>query len=165
VGLFPFVAVLLVSVGEPRSSIAGLVLAAFLFGGVAYSLLVGRLVPRFPVRALMVAGGMTAALMLSVQATLPPWQVQVAIFLIMGFGFYLLHACILVQITELAPEARGTAMAGHAMAYFAGQAVGPIAYGLGFSTIGPAATILVAAAAIILVGSVTPRLLQGRAGA
>ena len=163
-GLFPFVAVLLVSIGEPRSSIAGLVLAAFLLGGVAYSLLVGRLVPRFATRTLMIAGGLTASLCLTIQAALPPWQIQIVVFLVMGFGFYLLHACILVQMTELAPDARGTAMAGHALAYFSGQAVGPIAYGLGFAAMGPSATILMAAVTLALVGYLAARLLHGRAG-
>ena len=58
IGLFPFVAVLLVSIGETRASIAGVVLAAFLSGGIAYSLAVGRLVKRFSPAILMTGGGL-----------------------------------------------------------------------------------------------------------
>ena len=161
-GLFPFVAVLLVSIGETRSSIAGLVLAAFLFGGVAYSLTVGKLVPRFSTRSLMIFGGLVAGTGMAIQAAVPPWPVQFIIFLVIGFGFYLLHSCLLVQMTELAPEARGTAMAGHALAYFSGQATGPIAYGLGFASIGAGPTILLGALTLALVGLVTAQLLHRR---
>ena len=39
-GLFPFMALLLLAAGEPRASIAGLVIAGFSGGGVIYALLV-----------------------------------------------------------------------------------------------------------------------------
>lgn len=162
VGLFPFVAVLLAATGEPRASIAGLVLAAFPLGGVIYALAVGRLVPRFSTYALMVTGGLLASAALVAQAAIPPWPAQVAIFALMGFGFYVLHGCILVQMTELAPEARGTAVAGHALAYFSGQAVGPVVYGLGIAAVGPSVTILAAALTMALVAVVTAQLLHGR---
>lgn len=163
VGLFPFIAVLLVSIGETRTSIAGLVLAAFPLGGVVYSLIVGRLVPRFSTTTLMVAGGLLTAAMLLVEATVPTWPVQLVAFLLMGFGFYTLHACIVAQMTELAPAARGTATAGHALAYFTGQAAGPVLYSFGFAALGPPATIVIGAVTMALVGYVTARLLYGRA--
>jgi predicted MFS family arabinose efflux permease len=160
IGIFPFVAVLLVSIGETRSSIAGLVLAAFMLGGVGYSQFVVHLVPRVPTAALMVGGALLAAIALLTEATVPPWPVQVATFLCMGLGFYTLHACILVYMTELAPEARGTSVAGHALSYFSGQAIGPVIYGFGFATLGPTPTIVIAAVVLALVGVVTAWLLQ-----
>ncbi|MBN8919497.1 MAG: MFS transporter [Rhizobiales bacterium] len=158
-GIFPFVAVLLVSIGEPRASIAGLVLSAFMVGGLVYSMLVGQLVARFSTKTLMIGGGFIVAAALLVQATIPPWPVQLLVFLVMGTGFYTLHACILVFMTELAPEARGTAVAGHALSYFSGQAIGPVLYGLGFALIGAPPTIAIAAVSMALVGVVTARLL------
>lgn len=162
VGLFPFVAVLLVSIGEHRASIAGMVLAAFPLGGVVYSLIVSRLVAHFSIFSLMIFGGGAAAAMLLVQAFVPPWPVQVAVFFVMGFGFYLLHGCIIVQMTELAPDARGTATAGHALAYFSGQALGPIVYAIGFAAIGPSPTIVIGAIVMGLIGYVSAQLLHGR---
>jgi predicted MFS family arabinose efflux permease len=159
-GIFPFVAVLLVSIGEHRSSIAGLVLAASMFGGIVYSQLVGYLVPRLSTAMLMVGGGVLAACALLVEATIPPWPLQVAAFLCMGLGFYTLHACILVYMTELAPEARGTSVAGHALSYFSGQAIGPVAYGFGFAMIGPSSTLVTAAVTLAIVGIMTTWLLQ-----
>lgn len=164
-GLFPFVAILLVSIGEPRASIAGLILAAIPLGGVVYSLIVGQLVRRFSTSTLMLGGGLLAAAMMLAEALVPPWPVQFFVFLLMGFGFYTLHACILVQMTELAPEARGTATAGHALAYFSGQALGPVAYGVGYGTIGLPASIVIGAVLIALVGYFCVRLLLGRGAA
>jgi predicted MFS family arabinose efflux permease len=160
VGLFPFVAVLLRSIGEPRSAIAGIILAVYPLGGVIYSVFVGRLVPRFSTTTLMTGGGFLAAAGLVGEAFLPAWPVQMGLFLVMGFGFYTLHACILVVMTELAPEARGTATAGHALSYFTGQAVGPVVYGFSFALIGVPATILIGAVVMVLIGYLTPRLLE-----
>jgi predicted MFS family arabinose efflux permease len=150
-GLFPFVAVLLVSIGETRSSVAGAVLSAFPLGGVVYSLAVRWLVARFSTSSLMLLGGGLAAAGLLVIAFVPPWPVQMVTFFLMGFGFFTLHGCILVQMTELAPEARGTATAGHAFFYFTGQALGPVAYAGGLALLGAPLTIVlggVATAAI-----------------
>jgi predicted MFS family arabinose efflux permease len=160
VGLFPFVAVLLLSIGEPRSSIAGLVLAGFALGGLVYALVVGQLVPRFSNRTLMYAGAAMATAGLLAEALVPPWPVQFAAMAVMGFGFYLFHSCILVQMTELVPEARGTAVAGHALSYFLGQALGPVVYAVGFSTVGAVPTILTGAVAMALTGYLTERWLR-----
>jgi predicted MFS family arabinose efflux permease len=80
----------------------------------------------------------------------------------MGLGFFLLHGSIQVQMTELAPSARGTAVAMHSFSYFLGQALGPIAYGAGIALMGAAATLVIAAAVMALVGFVTAHLLLGR---
>ena len=54
-GLFPYVALLLLAIGETRASIAGLLIAAFAVGGVLYSLSVPVLIARVRERYLMVA--------------------------------------------------------------------------------------------------------------
>jgi MFS transporter, DHA1 family, inner membrane transport protein len=160
-GLFPYVALLLQATGEVRASIAGLVVAGFAIGGLIYSLSVGRLVARFGQRQLMVAGGSMAALALLTEAALPPWPVQLVAISAMGLGFFLLHGSIQVQMTELAPTARGTAVAMHSFSYFMGQALGPIAYLAGFALIGQSPTLIMAAAIMAMVGFVVPRLLFG----
>jgi predicted MFS family arabinose efflux permease len=131
-----------------------------MLGGDVYSQLVGHLVRHFSTGTLMVGGGLLAAAGLLFEATVPPWPQQAVIFLVMGMGFYTLHACILIYMTELAPEARGTSVAGHALSYFSGQALGPVVYGFGFATIGASATLVGAAVAVAAVGIVTTWLLQ-----
>ncbi len=51
----------------------------------------------------------------------------------MGFGFYLLHGCIQVHVTELSPTARGSATSLHSCFFYLGQATGPVVYGFGFA--------------------------------
>src|SRR5262245_31507744 len=144
-GLFPFIALLLLKAGEPRASIAGLVIAGFSVGGVIYALLVPRLVARWRPDQLMVGGGIIAALSLAVVSFDLAWPVQFAAFTLLGFGFYTLHASIQVQATELAQDARGAAMSMHSFFFFIGHASGPVLYGLGFMKLGSALTISLAA--------------------
>ena len=59
-------------------------------------------------------------------------------FAISGFGYYLLHNTMQVQGTELAPQARGAAVALLASGFFIGQGLGPIFTGyLGIILVGP----------------------------
>src|ERR1044072_618699 len=67
-GLFPFIALLLLAAGEPRASIAGLVIAGFSGGGVIYALMVPLMVARWRPDQLMIAGGIIAAFSLSIVA-------------------------------------------------------------------------------------------------
>ena len=112
-GIFPYVAILLLASGEARASIAGIVIAAFGLGGVIYSLSVPALVAHFVERKLMLIGGALAATALTLAALHFPWGTQVAIFGMFGFGFYLLHGCIQVHVTDLSPTARGAAASVH----------------------------------------------------
>ena len=84
-------------------------IGAFGFGGVIYSLSVPALVNYFAERRLMLIGGALAAIALTLAALHFPWYVQVAIFGMFGFGFYLLHGCIQVHVTDLSTTARGAA--------------------------------------------------------
>jgi MFS transporter, DHA1 family, inner membrane transport protein len=158
-GIFPYVALLLLNRGEDRASIAGLVISGFALGGILYAISVRPLVTRFATPTLMVAGGAIAAAGLLLEAVQPAWPVQFGALCAMGFGFYLLHSCIMVQMTELAPSARGTAVAGHASAYYIGQALGPVVYGLGFTVLGAAATMVLSAIVVVAIGLLVPRLL------
>jgi predicted MFS family arabinose efflux permease len=161
-GLFPFVALLLLAAGEPRASIAGLVIAGFSGGGVIYALLVPRLVARWRPEQMMIGGGVIAAFSLAIVSFDFAWPVQLAAFTLLGFGFYTLHASIQVQATELSPEARGAAMSMHSFFFFVGHASGPVLYGLGFMQLGSALTIALAALVVMGVGFACARLLRER---
>jgi predicted MFS family arabinose efflux permease len=152
-GVFPYVAVLLHNEGVTGASIAGVVIGGFAVGGIIYTISVSRLLSHFAERQLMAAGGMTMAFCLIVIALRLPWPVEFANFVLVGFGFYLLHGCIQVYVTELAPTARGSAMAGHSAFFFLGQAMGPVVYGLGFSSgIGIIPVLLLGAAVLTATG-------------
>jgi DHA1 family inner membrane transport protein len=164
-GLFPFVALLLLAAGEPRASIAGLVIAGFSGGGVIYALLVPRMVVRWRPDQLMIGGGAIAAFSLSIVAFDFIWPVQLAAFTLLGFGFYTLHASIQVQATELSADARGAAMSMHSFFFFVGHASGPVLYGLGFAKLGSALSIAIAAVIVLGVGFVCARLLREKTAA
>jgi len=159
-GLFPYVALLLLAAGEPRASIAGLLIATFAVGGIFYSLSVGALIARFREAHLMIAGGTLAACGLILIALHFSWTWQIAVFAMFGFGFYLLHASIQVHVTDLSQTARGAAAALHSSSFYMGQALGPVIYGHGFAHAGAEASLFMGAAVVMTVGLVCSRLLR-----
>jgi predicted MFS family arabinose efflux permease len=159
-GLFPHMAALLLESGEQRASIAGIVLAGFGAGAIVYTFVVGWLLSRVGERRLMLGGGLIMAACYVLVSLRLPWQADVAAFMLMGFGFYWLHGCVQVYATELAPAARGSAMALHAAFFFLGQAAGPVVYGVGFAYVGKTPMLLIGAVIIALVGFVCSRKLR-----
>jgi predicted MFS family arabinose efflux permease len=151
-GVFPYMASLLRDAGETRASIAGIVIAGFGVGGVIYTLMVGRLLSFIGERRLMATGGIIMAFCLIVIALRAPWLVEFANFMLLGFGFYLLHGCVQVYVTELAPTARGSATAGHSFFFFLGQALGPVVYGLAIGRVGVTPVLLTGAALLMATG-------------
>jgi predicted MFS family arabinose efflux permease len=159
-GLFPHMAALLIESGEPRASIAGIVLAGFGAGAIVYTFVVGWLLSRMGEKRLMLGGGLLMATSYILVSLRLPWPVEFMIFVMMGFGFYWLHGCIQVYATELAPAARGSAMALHSAFFFLGQAVGPAIYGVGFAYLGTQPMLLIGAAIITMVGFVCSQKLR-----
>lgn len=161
-GLFPYVALLLVATGEPRAAIAGLVLAGFGVGGMIYTQIIGHVLPRITQRVLMLAGGALAAIAMTAVAGGVPWPGELIAFMALGMGFYSVHGSIQVHATELAPNARGSALALHSSAFFLGQALGPVAYRFGFEHLGAPTSILIGAVVILLVAMFAARFLPQR---
>jgi MFS transporter, DHA1 family, inner membrane transport protein len=161
-GLFSFVALLLVAAGEQRASIAGLVIAGFSVGGVAYSLAVTPLTRRWQPRELMIGGGGLCAATFAGLALDPIWQVQLALYTAMGIGFYTLHGCIQVEATELSTTSRGTAMSMHSLCFFLGHAAGPVLYGLGFAWLGAGTSVLIGGVVVMLTALMCARYLRRR---
>jgi predicted MFS family arabinose efflux permease len=161
-GLFPYVGLLLLGIGETRASIAGLLIGCFAAGGILYSLAVPYLVRVVAERHLMLIGGTLAGVSLALVAVHFSWQIQIAIFGVFGLGFYLLHSCIQVHVTDLSQTARGAAASLHSSSFFFGQALGPIVYGFGFAHGGPEPTILFGALVVLGVGIVCSQMLRRR---
>jgi predicted MFS family arabinose efflux permease len=158
-GVFPYVAVLLLAGGEPRASIAGVVVAAFAVGGMMYSFSVGRLLRWFGQKKVMMVGGAFTSIALAIVGFGPPWPVQAAAFALMGLGFYMLHASIQVYVTELAPATRSSAVAFHTFSFFVGGGLSPLVYGASIANLGPPLTLGVAAIAMLAIGIVSAQLL------
>ena len=92
------------------------------------------------------------------------WPFALACLRGLGLGFYLLHGSIQVYMTELAPQARGSAAALHSSSFFLGQAIGPVVYGVGFAwyRVETARADRSAVSVIALVGVMAVRLLHDR---
>jgi predicted MFS family arabinose efflux permease len=151
-GVFPYVATMLRDAGETRASIAGIVLAGFGIGGALYGVLVSRLLPLLGEQQMMrIGGGLLGFCLLGIAARLY-WPLEFMNFALLGFGFYCLHAVVQIYASELAPSARGSSMALHSFFFFLGQAIGPIVYGAGLSTIGLNPVLWVGAGVLVAVG-------------
>jgi len=159
-GCFPYIATMLRQAGETRASIAGIVIAGFGIGGALYGATVSRLLPLLGEQRMMRFGGLALGFCLIVIALRLYWPYEFMNFTVMGFGFYCLHAVVQIYASELVPTARGSSMALHSFFFFLGQAVGPIIYGIGLSTIGLTPVLLFGAAVLIAVGFTCARWLR-----
>ena len=151
-GCFPYIATMMRQAGEPRASIAGIVIAGFGVGGAVYGLTVSRLLRLLGETRMMRLGGAALGFCLAVIAARLAWPLEFLNFALLGFGFYMLHAVVQIYASELAPAARGSAMALHSFFFFLGQAVGPIVYGAGLSTIGLNPVLLFGAVVLFATG-------------
>jgi predicted MFS family arabinose efflux permease len=154
-GLFPYVAVLLEQRGAGGLREAGFVLAGFGLGGFVYTALVRMMLGRLGLYKLIMSGGIVSGLGLCLLSLGGSWQAEMAIFMIIGVGFYMIHNSLQTQATELAPMNRGSAVAAHAFFVFLGQACGPILYGVGLTSIGNTAVVVIAGVAMALLGIAT----------
>jgi predicted MFS family arabinose efflux permease len=136
------------------------VLAGFGVGAVVYTVFVRFLLHMVGEKRLMLGGGLIMAAFLLILTLRLPWPLEFANFMMLGFGFYWLHGSIQVYATELAPQARGSAMALHSASFFLGQAAGPIVYGAGFALIGKTPLLIAGAIVIALVGLLCSRMLK-----
>ncbi len=161
-GMFPYVALLLLMSGQTHSSYAGIVVGGFGLGGILFSLALPVLVVSMTERQLMLSGATVAALAFVLISLNPVWYIKAAVFVLFGLGFYMLHNCIQVHVTDLTQTARGAALSMHSSAFFLGQAIGPVYYGYAFGHFGVSAPPLLGAAVIVVIGLVCARLLRHR---
>lgn len=71
-----------------------------------------------------------------------------------GVSFYMLHNSMQTEATELAPAARGSAVALFACGFFAGQGIGPLVIGPVLHLAGPRVALAIIAAALVVLGRI-----------
>jgi predicted MFS family arabinose efflux permease len=159
-GVVPFVGDLLEShhAGGPRE--AGFVIAGLGLGGIVFSMLVSPTVRFLGTFGMMRWGGVMAALGLCGLMLQAAWPLWASAFSLIGFGFFMLHNSLQTKATELAPTARGSAIALHAFFFFLGQAIGPVIFGLELSFLEVTITLAVQAMTIAAAGFVSAHLLK-----
>ena len=157
-GLFPFMSeLLLAKTATTPSSISvetGLVLGAFGIGGLLYAFSVRVLLRRFGMRRMCLIGSVGAALCYAALALLPLWWLDALAMFVAGLAFYMLHNSMQTEATELAPSARGSAVALFACGFFIGQGVGPLVFGGLLHGVGPRVALLATAVVVVAVGRV-----------
>jgi predicted MFS family arabinose efflux permease len=69
-----------------------------------------------------------------------------------GMGFFGMHNSIQNRVTEVAPKARGSAVALHAFSFFTGQSLGPVLFGTALAVLGAGPALLVCGAGMLALG-------------
>jgi predicted MFS family arabinose efflux permease len=132
-------------------TVVGLFVGFFALGGLCYSLMVRRLVIWLGQAGLARAGGAVMALAFVILAVEPvAWLAPLAIFLV-GLGFYMMHNTLQTNATQMAPEARGTAVGIFSAGLYLGQTAGVALGGIVFDRF--TAVPVFATAAVVLVAS------------
>jgi predicted MFS family arabinose efflux permease len=157
-GLFPFMGELLVATtaraGNAISIETGIVLGAFGIGGLLYAASVRLLLRRLGVRRMCLLGSVGAAACYAALAFAPLWWLEAVAMFCAGIAFYMLHNSMQTEATELAPSARGSAVALFACGFFVGQGLGPLVFGGLLHALGPQVALVSVAAAIVVLGRV-----------
>ncbi len=135
-GSFPFIASLMIGRNIGGTAEAGLAIGAFGLGGLTYAAMARWLLIRFGQAGVVRLGGGIGLLALVGMGIAPALWVAVLAGLLLGTAFYMIHNAIQTRATELSQQFRGSAVSLHAFSFFTGQSLGPIAFGLGGSTIG-----------------------------
>ena len=80
-----------------------------------------------------------------------------------GVSFYMLHNSMQTEATELAPSARGSAVALFACGFFVGQALGPPIFAALLHGLGPRPALFVVAIVLVVLGrTVVARVIDRR---
>ena len=160
-GAFPFIGQLLIE--RTGSSVAtapsqtGFVLGAFGIGGLAYAISVRRVIDLLGVRRMCIVGAIAAAASYAALVVFPYWWLDALAMMIGGLSYYMLHNSLQTEATEIAPAARGSAVALFACGLFAGQGIGPLAFGALVHAFGFPAAILGSSIGILLLGRLVVR--------
>ena len=133
-------------------TLIGVILAGYGIGGLIYSSLVRWFLPLGD-RGLVVIGGAVGFLCFAGVVLASDWRFAVPCTVGLGLAFYLVHNTIQTKASEVAPDARGSAIALYASAWAVGQACGVAALGAAVALVGYVPAILAAAAGFALLGA------------
>jgi MFS family permease len=105
---------------------AGIIGGMFAIGAAMYALRANMLVSRLGERKLALCGGGVLGLAYAIFWLSGSWHWGVLASILSGFGYYLLHAVLQTNATQMAPAVRGTAVSLFASCLFLGQSIGVI---------------------------------------
>ncbi len=141
---------------------AGLVVAVMGLGGLAYTLFARHWVQSLGQPRLARSGGLLLGLAFLTLALAGHWGWGVLASLLLGLGFYQLHNTLQTLASQMAPQARGTALSLFAFCFFLGQASGAGLGALVVDRAGAAWLFLGSAAVLPLLGAALARDIKAR---
>ncbi len=144
------------------ASAAGGVMVLYGVGGLVYSLMARRWLALLGEKGLALLGAMMIAVGLLLLAWAPLVHLAVVGCFCAGLGFYMLHNTLQVQATQMAPEARGTAVTLFACLLFLGQSLGVLAVAASVDRGWIAQVFSIASLGIVVLGVLVSRKVQGR---
>ena len=157
-GLFPYMGELLLATARPAggsiAAVTGVVLGAFGIGGLLYAVGVRVFLRLLGVRRMCLIGSASAAACYAALAVVPTWWLAALAMGVAGVSFYMLHNSMQTEATELAPSARGSAVALFACGFFIGQGLGPLVFGALLHGVGARPALFAVAAVIVVLGRV-----------
>ena len=133
-------------------SLAGAIVALFGLGGMLYMIIGPYLIRRFGQQGLVLIGGAIVGACALVLAYTPHWLPAVAASLLAGFGFFMFHNTMQANATQMAPNARGTAVSLFSSFLFLGQSIGVVLAASLIDRIGTSAVIAIGGVAMALEG-------------
>jgi YNFM family putative membrane transporter len=142
--------------------VIGVVLGCFGVGGILYTLSVRTILRRLGERGMALAGGIGLACCFAALGALPVWWLAPPVLVGVGFFFYMLHNTLQVHATQMAPNARGSALSFFAFFFFIGQSVGVSLCGLAIEQSGYLPSFVGAGIGLALLGAWFRRLLTRR---
>ncbi|EJE50332.1 arabinose efflux permease family protein [Acidovorax sp. CF316] len=144
------------------ASAAGGVMVLYGVGGLVYSLMARRWLALLGEKGLALLGALMIGTGLLLLAWAPLVHLAVVGCFLAGLGFYMLHNTLQVQATQMAPEARGTAVTLFACLLFLGQSLGVLAVAASVDRGWIAQVFSIAAAGVVVLGVLVSRRVQGR---
>jgi MFS transporter, YNFM family, putative membrane transport protein len=130
----------------------GLYLAVYCFGGLFYISQSRRLIAWLGPARLSFCGCLIVSVAYVALAAAPGHLAYLPAIAVMGVGFYMLHNTLQTMATQMAPDARGSAVAIFATCYFLAQAIGVYLAGIVIDIHGPAPVFLAAASILFVLG-------------
>lgn len=144
------------------ASAAGGVMVLYGVGGLVYSLMARRWLALLGEKGLALLGAVMIGTGLLLLAWAPLVHLAVVGCFCAGLGFYMLHNTLQVQATQMAPEARGTAVTLFACLLFLGQSLGVLAVAASVDRGWIAQVFSMAAVGVVVLGVLVARRVQGR---
>lgn len=144
-------------------SVAGSAMAAFGIGGLMYTTFSRQFLRRLREHGLALGGGCAVAAALAGVTAHDAWYATIPWIGLIGFGYYMFHNTLQINATQMAPAARGTAVAMFASLFFLGQSLGVWLIGVAGERWGLAAGFRTASIILLSLGVLFWALLARRA--